>query len=267
MFSAMLCLWPMEVDTAARVWNSSSAYLGSKAWLCLHNACAAVVRSNDSEPGFGTTSGIDISDPGAEQTQPLLQPRPPGQIRLDPKEQPAAGRLLEVHYCQGKAQQLARPQHIMCAPRMAQVKFTEQNSKAHNGKKEKKARRAKPVLEPVSADGDSKFARALGSTDYQTREKGLQALTLWMCARVDITEAEMLKIWKGLFFCFWHSDQASVQARTALKHSASDQFGSEQLWDQAFSELSACLTGPAGPAACRHTAKAQRQGAPTVPVF
>ena len=98
------------------------------------------------------------------------------------------------------------------------------------GKKEKRARRVKPVLEPVSADGDSKFARALGSTDYQTREKGLQALTLWMCARVDITEAEMLKIWKGLFFCFWHSDQAPVQARSTLVYFASDQFVIVQLW-------------------------------------
>ena len=142
----------------------------------------------------------------------------------------------------------------MCAPRMAQVESTEQSSKVRNGKKEKKAQRAKPVLEPVSADGDSKFARALGSTDYQTREKGLQALTLWMCARADITEAEMLKIWKGLFFCFWHSDQAPVQARTALVRSAVDC----QQWDQAVTEVFACLTGPAGPAACRHTAKAQR---------
>ena len=127
-------------------------------------------------------------------------------------ELPAAGRLPEVPYRQGKAQQLPRSQHIMCAPRMVQVEPTDESSISRNGKKEKKAWRAKPVLEPVSADGDSKFARALGSTDYQTREKGLQALTLWMCARADITEAEMLKIWKGLFFCFWHSDQAPVQA-------------------------------------------------------
>ena len=155
----------------------------------------------------------------------------------------------------------------MCAPRMVQVEPTDESSIARIGKKEKKARRAKPVLEPVSADGDSKFARALGSTDYQTREKGLQALTLWMCARADITEAEMLKIWKGLFFCFWHSDQAPVQARKVLVLSASDQFSSEQLWDQAVTEVFACLTGPAGPAACRHTAKTQRKGALPAPVF
>ena len=78
----------------------------------------------------------------------------------------------------------------------------------------KKSRKVKPTLEPVSEEGNSKFARALGSTDYQTREKGLQALTLWLCRRGELAEADMLKIWKGLFFCFWHSDKAAVQART-----------------------------------------------------
>lgn len=157
---------------------------------------------------------------------------------------------------------------IMCAPRMAQAESAEERQgKARKEKKEKKARRAKPVLEPVSADGDSKFARALGSTDYQTREKGLQALTLWMCARVDITEAEMLKIWKGLFFCFWHSDQAPVQARNSLSNFAFDQFVNEQPWAQAVTDVYCCDTGSVGSAACGHTPKAQRQGAFPAPVI
>ena len=72
-----------------------------------------------------------------------------------------------------------------------------------------------PLAEPVAAasPGDSKFARALGSPDYVTRERGLSALLAWMSVRTDLTEADMLKIWKGLFFCFWHSDKAPVQVR------------------------------------------------------
>lgn len=98
----------------------------------------------------------------------------------------------------------------------------------------KKPRKEKPVLEPVSEDGNSKFARALGSTDYQTREKGLQALTLWLCRRSDLAEADMLKIWKGLFFCFWHSDKAPVQVQVHL-------LTQHRLWTESSLEAAAAL--------------------------
>jgi ribosomal RNA-processing protein 1 len=82
-----------------------------------------------------------------------------------------------------------------------------------------KKKKVKPVLEEVPENGNdsqSKFARALASTDYQTREKGLQALTLWMVHRPEISEKEMLRIWKGLFYCFWHADKAPVQVSRAV---------------------------------------------------
>lgn len=80
--------------------------------------------------------------------------------------------------------------------------------------KTKKQKREKPALEALSDDGHpgkSKFARALGSVDYQTREKGLQALKAWLVRKTDVKESDMLKIWKGLFYCFWHSDKAPIQ--------------------------------------------------------
>ncbi|GBF97378.1 hypothetical protein Rsub_11025 [Raphidocelis subcapitata] len=84
----------------------------------------------------------------------------------------------------------------------------------------KRKRKEKPVLAEAptgSNAGNSKFARALGSTDFTTREKGLQALARWMALRSDLEEADMLKIWKGVFFCFWHSDKAPVQADLAQR--------------------------------------------------
>lgn len=80
--------------------------------------------------------------------------------------------------------------------------------------KPKQAKKEKHVLEPGlngAAEGNSKFARALGSVDYHTREKGLAALTRWLTRREHVAEADMRKIWKGLFYCFWHSDKAPVQ--------------------------------------------------------
>ncbi|BDA40606.1 probable ribosomal RNA processing protein 1 homolog B at N-terminal half [Coccomyxa sp. Obi] len=86
-----------------------------------------------------------------------------------------------------------------------------------------KAKKLKKVLEPVSiaedGGGNCKFARALGSVDWHTREQGLQALTIWL-TRTSPSEADLTKIWKALFFCFWHSDKAHVQAELAERLAA-----------------------------------------------
>lgn len=78
-------------------------------------------------------------------------------------------------------------------------------------------RRKRKVLEAVSADGDSKLARALGSVDSGTREQGLQALTLWLSRKPDLTELDLLKLWKGIFYAFWHSDMSHVQVRPRMR--------------------------------------------------
>lgn len=74
---------------------------------------------------------------------------------------------------------------------------------------------ARTLLEPVAQQGESKFARALGSHDFHTREEGLRALTTWLSRRADISELDMLKLWKGIFYCYWHSDKHHVQVGTA----------------------------------------------------
>jgi hypothetical protein len=51
----------------------------------------------------------------------------------------------------------------------------------------------------------------LGSTDFHTREQGLQALSRWLTHKPLISELDMLKLWKGIYFCFWHSDKEPVQ--------------------------------------------------------
>lgn len=70
--------------------------------------------------------------------------------------------------------------------------------------------RKRPVLEEVREDGGG-FARALASTDGHTRERGLQALCVWLQYRKNITEKDLLRLWKALFYCFWHSDKGAVQ--------------------------------------------------------
>ncbi|KAL0040673.1 hypothetical protein WJX79_001241 [Trebouxia sp. C0005] len=79
-------------------------------------------------------------------------------------------------------------------------------------------KRKRPLLETVQEDdGNSKFARALGSVDNQTREKGLQALTIWLSKKDDLTEQDLRRLWKGIFYCFWHADKAAFQADLAVR--------------------------------------------------
>ena len=78
--------------------------------------------------------------------------------------------------------------------------------------KEPPRKRKRAVLEVVNEDdGNSKFARALGSVDYQTREKGLQALATWLSKKQDLQEQDLKRLWKGIFYCFWHADRAPFQ--------------------------------------------------------
>ena len=77
--------------------------------------------------------------------------------------------------------------------------------------KGERPRKERPLLEPSLAHSDSKFARALGSVDYHTREAGLRAMTAWLARRGAVAEDDLLKLWKGIFYCFWHSDSAPVQ--------------------------------------------------------
>ena len=77
-------------------------------------------------------------------------------------------------------------------------------------------KRKRPLLETVQEDdGNSKFARALGSVDNKTREKGLQALTIWLSKKDDLTEQDLRRLWKGIFYCFWHADKAAFQVGVA----------------------------------------------------
>jgi hypothetical protein len=89
------------------------------------------------------------------------------------------------------------------------------------GKKSKtRVLKEREPLEPVPdtlADGDSKFARALGSGDYHTRDKGVKALASWLQSQEKVDSDSLHKLWKGILYCFWHSDKAAVQRDLALR--------------------------------------------------
>ncbi|KAI9928861.1 hypothetical protein ASPWEDRAFT_36671 [Aspergillus wentii DTO 134E9] len=59
------------------------------------------------------------------------------------------------------------------------------------------------------------FMRELVSSDRKTRDKALDSLTLYIRSKTDLTLLDLLKLWKGLFFCFYHSDRPLTQQALA----------------------------------------------------
>ncbi|KAL2006128.1 hypothetical protein VTN00DRAFT_9782 [Thermoascus crustaceus] len=59
------------------------------------------------------------------------------------------------------------------------------------------------------------FVRELASSDRRTRDKALDSLSLYLRSRTDLSLLDLLKIWKGLFFCFFHSDRPLTQQSLA----------------------------------------------------
>lgn len=66
-------------------------------------------------------------------------------------------------------------------------------------------------------DPHSKLARLLAHNDKAVRDATVEKLGLWLSRRAVVTEMDMLKVWKGLFYCFWMSDKRPVQSELASK--------------------------------------------------
>ncbi|KAL4182245.1 hypothetical protein AMTRI_Chr12g275000 [Amborella trichopoda] len=57
----------------------------------------------------------------------------------------------------------------------------------------------------------SVFIKDLASCNKATRDKAVKLLRTWLMAQPLVSEQDMKKIWKGLFYCIWHSDKLPVQ--------------------------------------------------------
>ncbi|KAJ3111634.1 hypothetical protein HK100_002625, partial [Physocladia obscura] len=61
----------------------------------------------------------------------------------------------------------------------------------------------------------SGFGKNLAHSDKDVRDKALAALTAWLSTVDDLSSQTMLKLWKGLYYCYWMSDKTVVQHELA----------------------------------------------------
>lgn len=61
------------------------------------------------------------------------------------------------------------------------------------------------------------IAKRLASCNKTARDRAVRALSSWLGCQADdaISDADLIKIWKGLFYCVWHADKLPVQAELA----------------------------------------------------
>ncbi|KAF1936558.1 hypothetical protein EJ02DRAFT_358865 [Clathrospora elynae] len=57
------------------------------------------------------------------------------------------------------------------------------------------------------------FIRNLASSDKKIRDQALDSLRTYLGAQSNISELDLLKLWKGLFYCLWMQDKPALQQR------------------------------------------------------
>ncbi|KAI9710907.1 MAG: hypothetical protein M1820_002342 [Bogoriella megaspora] len=67
----------------------------------------------------------------------------------------------------------------------------------------------------MAADTNNPFIKQLASSDRQKRDAALESLRTYISRRTTFDEIELLKLWKGLFFCMWMSDGPKAQQQLA----------------------------------------------------
>ena len=64
-------------------------------------------------------------------------------------------------------------------------------------------------------DVGRKFGRKLAHHEKRIRDKAMAGLRQWLVGAAEVSEADMQKVMKGIFYCFWMSDKAPVQRKLA----------------------------------------------------
>ncbi|KAF2018883.1 hypothetical protein BU24DRAFT_405624 [Aaosphaeria arxii CBS 175.79] len=60
---------------------------------------------------------------------------------------------------------------------------------------------------------NSPFIKNLASSDKKVRDTALSSLRAYLSAQTTIPPLDLLKLWKGLFYCLWMQDKPAIQQR------------------------------------------------------
>ena len=68
----------------------------------------------------------------------------------------------------------------------------------------------------TSVSVEAQFAQKLAANEPVIRNRAVKKIKKWFSARAEpFTEAEMMRLWKGPYYCFWMRDKPLVQEELA----------------------------------------------------
>ncbi|KAK6784066.1 hypothetical protein RDI58_017520 [Solanum bulbocastanum] len=77
--------------------------------------------------------------------------------------------------------------------------------------RESKFKHQTTIIDTTLTQGTS-LIKHLAACNASIRSKAFAHLQTWLITQTQIDDDDMKKLWKGLFYCLWHSDKAPAQA-------------------------------------------------------
>ncbi|KAG5594723.1 hypothetical protein H5410_035955 [Solanum commersonii] len=77
--------------------------------------------------------------------------------------------------------------------------------------RESKIKHQTTIIDTTLTQGTS-LIKHLGACNASIRSKAFAHLQTWLVTQTQLDDDDMKKLWKGLFYCLWHSDKAPAQA-------------------------------------------------------
>ncbi|CAH6789896.1 Rrp1b [Phodopus roborovskii] len=76
-------------------------------------------------------------------------------------------------------------------------------------------------MAPAMQSAELQFAQRLASSEKGVRDRAVRKLRQYLSARTQsdsggFSQEELLKIWKGLFYCMWVQDEPLLQVTQPL---------------------------------------------------
>ncbi|KAF7726603.1 hypothetical protein EC973_008567 [Apophysomyces ossiformis] len=70
-------------------------------------------------------------------------------------------------------------------------------------------------IETLSEDFALPLGKQLAANEKKQRDKAVRSLKRFLSTGPELSKLDLLKLWKGLFYCFWMSDKPLVQQALA----------------------------------------------------
>lgn len=71
------------------------------------------------------------------------------------------------------------------------------------------------MAEPSIEQSYLPLGKQLAANEKKTRDKAIRSLRKFLQTDSNMSEIELIKLWKGLFYCFWMSDKPLIQQELA----------------------------------------------------